>query len=903
MWRKVLTFFTILLIVFLAYFSYKLLKEKEVAVNALIDAIPFDASLIIEINRPEIVFDIVINPPIDAESFLGIPFIRDPLLKLRIIDSIASQNEKVVKILKRPHSALISGHQIGKDKIELVYYIKLNNEKEYAPIDDIIRENIRAKGNISQHNYEKAKINDVTIFNKKSGGFSYTYYRGMVILSKSSILLEEVIRQTKSQTSIRTKAGLETVMKTAGKSSPFNVYINFDFFPTLALNFIHSRFRPELEAISRFAHWIELDCNIDDNSIILNGFSSAENTNGFLSDIFKDQEPLILSLPGLLPSETESFFALGISDYPKFISNFSDYQRKNLTNPDFERKLIDYRNETGIDLTTEFTKVFDEEVCFSYYPANNETLQANIFTVIKTKGSNEAKQFVNEVATKTEKNVSDSAGIYSTKHNIPGLLFGNVFGLNKNSFCTYIENYIVFGDSVNYLKTFSDEFSQLKNLSSNLNYRDFTDLLSEDTYCYFYLSPKAELLYRNYLRYTSDQMLTQYKYGLSQVRGIVYQFGRNNDLFYNNAFIQFAPKPTGSITRSWEVALDNSLSSDIFLVKNHANQKNEIMCQDKSNHLYLISTEGKILWKRKLENKILGQVFQADLFRNKKLQYVFNTQSQIIAIDRNGNDVEGFPKKLKSRASGGMAVFDYDQSRNYRFIVPGVDKVLYCFDQEGKEVAGWKKPVIGLKPGIIQHFITSGKDFIVLNDEKGIHFLDRRGQERIKTSSAIRLGPNSGIFVYKGKGGSHFECTDSSGTIYNISLSGNITKVQTGIYPWDHYYISADIDFDKSREHVFFHGRKFEAFTSSGARIANYSLNSNVNKQPEIVTLTDSSYLFTYTDTTVNKIFVHNQLGEALQDTPFEGNSGVTFDCFENSNALLNLYYCNNNILICVSVK
>ncbi len=395
MWRKTLTFFTILLIVFLAYFSYKLLKEKEVAVNSLIDAIPFDASLIIEINRPEIVFDIVNNPPIDAESFLGIPFIRDPLLKLRIIDSIATQNEKVVKILKRPNSALISGHQIGKDKIELVYYIKLNNEKEYAPIDDIIRENIKAKGNISQHNYEKAKINDVTIFNKKSGGFSYTYYRGMVILSKSSILLEEVIRQTKSQTSIRTKAGLETVMKTAGKSSPFNVYINFDFFPTMALNFIHSRFRPELEAISRFAHWIELDCNIDDNSIILNGFSSAENTNGFLSDIFKDQEPLTLTLPGLLPSETESFFALGISDYTKFISNFSDYQRKNLTNPDFERKLIDYRNETGIDLTTEFTKVFDEEVCFSYYPANNETLQANIFTVIKTKGSNEAKQFVN----------------------------------------------------------------------------------------------------------------------------------------------------------------------------------------------------------------------------------------------------------------------------------------------------------------------------------------------------------------------------------------------------------------------------------------------------------------------------------------------------------------------------
>ncbi len=903
MWRKVLTFFTILLIAFLVYFSYKLLREKEVAVNSLIDAVPFDASLIIEINRPELLFDIIKKPPIDAESFLNIPFIRDPLLKLRAIDSIASQNSKVSSALKRPHSALISGHQMGKEEIELVYYLKLNNEKEYEPIDDVIRENIKAKGNITQHSYENVKINDVTIFNHRTGGFSYAHFRGMVILSKSSILLEEVIRQTKSQTSIITKAGLATVMKTAGKSSPMNVYINFDFFPALALNFIHSRFKPELEAISRFAHWIELDCNLDKNSIILNGFSSSENTNGFLSDIFKDQEPLNLMLPGLLPSGTESFFALGIDDYSKFKANFSDYQRKNLSNPDFEKKLADFNNETGIDLATEFDKIFDAEVCFSYYPANTDELEANVFNIIRTKGNNEAKQFINEIATPVNKNINDSAGVFTSSYNIPGLLFGNVFALNKNTFCINVENYIIFGDSINYLKTFADEFSQLKNLSTDLNYRDITDLLSEDTYCYFYLSPKAELLYQNYLRYTSSQMLSQYKYGLSQVRAIVYQFGRNNDLFYNNAFIQFAPKPTGNITQKWELALENSLNSDIFVVKNHSNQKNEIMCQDKSNNLYLISSEGKILWKRKLDSKIMGRVFQADLFRNKKLQYIFNTPGQIIAIDRNGNDVEGFPQKLRNKASGGMAVFDYDKTRNYRFIVPCTDKALYCFDKEGKEVPGWKKPDIGLNPGTIQHFTTNGKDFIVLNDEREIHFFDRKGQERIKTSTPIRIGVNSGIYTKTGKGNYHFECTDSTGSIYNIALNGKVTKVQTGIYPPDHYYCNADMNFDHFKEHVFFYDRKLEAFTSSGARVANYSLISKVNKKPGIITLTDSSFLFTYTDTTVSKIFLHNNLGEPLEETPFEGNSEVFYDPLENSDAMLNLYYGNNNILICVSVK
>jgi hypothetical protein len=299
----------------------------------------------------------------------------------------------------------------------------------------------------------------------------------------------------------------------------------------------------------------------------------------------------------------------------------------------------------------------------------------------------------------------------------------------------------------------------------------------------------------------------------------------------------------------------------------------------------------------------MGRVFQADLFRNKKLQYIFNTQSQIIAIDRNGNDVEGFPLKLKNKASGGMTVLDYDKTRNYRLILPGADKTLYCFDQEGKEVTGWKKPPIGLKPGNIQYFTTNGKDFIVLNDENEIHFFDRKGQQRIKAVIPVRIGVNSGIFANNSKGSFHFECTDSTGTIYNIALNGNVTTVQTGIYPFDHYYSIADIDFDHLKEHIFFHNRKLEAFTGSGARVANYSLSSKVNKQPKIITLTDSSYLFTYTDTTVSKIFLHNNLGESLEETPFEGNSEVIYERFENSDALLNLYYGNNNILICVSVK
>ncbi|NJO68388.1 MAG: hypothetical protein HC830_03140, partial [Bacteroidetes bacterium] len=448
--EKTFNFFTILLIAFLSYFSYKLLRENEVVVSSLLDAIPVDASFILEINRPQVLFEIINAPPIDAESFFNIPFIRDPLLRLKTIDSVTSEVKEVRSILRRPRSAMISGHPVRKDQLEYVYYLKLDNAEEYEAIDRLIRKDVQPKGNISGHNYEDARIRDVSIFNRQSEAFSYVYYRGMFIMSHSSILLEEVIRQTKSTVSIRTKAGLETLLKTAGKSSPFNIYINFEYFPTLALNIIHSRFKPELNAMAKFAHWIELDCNVNDNAIVFTGFSASDDTNGFLSDIFKDQEPFHLLLPGLLPASTKSFFALGISDYNKFRLNFTDYQRKYHTNPDFNTNLENYRKQTGTDLAAEFIKAFDNELSFAFSPSPGDTLSNNVFTIIRAKGTDEARTFIelcSDTVTSQERNTGTEikSRIYALKSNIPRLLFGNIFNLNNNLLCVISDNYMIFG--------------------------------------------------------------------------------------------------------------------------------------------------------------------------------------------------------------------------------------------------------------------------------------------------------------------------------------------------------------------------------------------------------------------------------------------------------------------------
>ena len=64
-------------------------------------------------------------------------------------------------------------------------------------------------------------------------------------------------------------------------------------------------------------------------------------------------------------------------------------------------------------------------------------------------------------------------------------------------------------------------------------------------------------------------------------------------------------------------------------------------------HLYLLSNTGKILWKKNVKEKFLGDVLQVDYFANNKLQLLFVTENYIHVMDRNGNYLKDFPVKIK----------------------------------------------------------------------------------------------------------------------------------------------------------------------------------------------------------------------------------------------------------------
>ena len=177
---------------------------------------------------------------------------------------------------------------------------------------------------------------------------------------------------------------------------------------------------------------------------------------------------------------------------------------------------------------------------------------------------------------------------------------------------------------------------------------------------------------------------------------------------------------------------------------------------------------------------IHSEIQQIDYYNNGKLQYAFATDSMIHVVDRNGDDVEGFPVRLDFVVDK-FNVIDYDRSKNYRFVLSDVHGNVYLRDKEGRALEGWNpKPLNGRLAKAPYHIRVRGRDCIIAIQERGrLNIMNRRGE--FMPGFPLELGPNLQSEHSLKIGGSFsstlFSFITEDGQLTTLNLSGE--KVST----------------------------------------------------------------------------------------------------------------------------
>lgn len=346
------------------------------------------------------------------------------------------------------------------------------------------------------------------------------------------------------------------------------------------------------------------------------------------------------------------------------------------------------------------------------------------------------------------------------------------------AYFTILDSFIVFGSTQELLKTIITNYKNESVLTKTAGYEQLSEQLSDQSSVLMVgnVANLANTLAHSVAQnHQSDwKKLKTKNYPLTAL-----QLVNETNFAHLHAILQKNSKKATaqSVAQIATTTLDNKLLNSPQLVKNHRTKGMDIVVQDTSNKLYLLSEKGNVFWKKQLDGPILGKISQIDIYRNGRLQLIFNTPNTLYLLDRNGNEVAPYPKKFKNTITQPLAVFDYDNRKRYRIMVTQGNTVT-MLEAKGKVVKGFnfkgaKSPLM-LPP---KHIRLGSKDYLLFAEKNGkLSIRDRVGRPRVKVKDNIQFSDNE-WYGYKNK----FVSTTADGAFVEISKKGVLTTMDTGL--------------------------------------------------------------------------------------------------------------------------
>jgi hypothetical protein len=284
-----------------------------------------------------------------------------------------------------------------------------------------------------------------------------------------------------------------------------------------------------------------------------------------------------------------------------------------------------------------------------------------------------------------------------------------------------------------------------------------------------------------------------------------------------------------------------------------------------------------VLWQIQLDGPILGEIHQIDLYHNGKLQYLFNTANKLYLIDRNGNSIRNFPVNFRTKATNGVAVFDYDNNKDYRFFVACTDRNIYAYNTSGNLLDGWEIFKTDHEVNqTLQHFRVEGKDYIVASDNMKDYILHRKGTIRVATNEVYPHSVNNTIFLEE-RTDSHeprLVTTDTKGNLRYTYFDGRHQVVNHNITLSENHWMNiADINNNNEYDYILADSETLVVIDAKGKSILKKRFEQNISHRPNIYTFSRNSKKIGITTSAANKIYLFDNTGSLHPGFPLAGST------------------------------
>ena len=830
----------ILLILGLAaagYWGYRYFVQSQKSNVPVLSAVSPSAVFFIETANPPGALSSLSSSDL-WNHFLQLEGIHQFEQQFHLIDSITKTNHDVLSYLSASN-LIITMNPDEQNRLVPVILCAHSNPIKASSVDNLFAKIVGTESIVMEKMYKNAPIKIVNI-PRQNTFFYYSFYRGIFAGSLSESLIMETINQINEGEELSSNPTFRRVRETAGHNVDANLYVNGPGFGKWLQGLSSVRYKGAFAELTRFWDWTEADIVVNKDELLLNGYSVADDENSRFINCFK-QDPQDITIPEVLPNTTAYMLHIGLAAFDKFYVRFIKSRSDSTETLEALKKLND---QFGIAPYDEFISWIGSEVAIAGINGPSDRIDPVVVIratdILKARISllGVAKKVDKRKLARTEEINYEDYKIY--KLNLPefnDVLFGSLFSVVDENYFVLIKDYVLMANSPEVLQALIDTFYKGKTLAGDLNYQTFSNNISlrSNIFLYSNIRKSADNAPKLFRAPFSD-WLEDNSGALGNLEGLALQLSFINQMFYTNIYLKYNPDYKQVNPSSWEFETEGKVVGRPYMIRNHRNNKLNTIVFDDLHNMYLADHIGKVKWKLPLIEAPLSDLISVDYFDNGKNQYLFNTQNYVYIVDLNGDYVADFPVRLPQSAIGPVACFDYDNNKDYRFVIPLNDNRIYNFDKEMKLVDGWNK--IQARAAVLQaveHLVANEKDYFIVKDVNGnVLITDRRGEERISLGNKVEVSKNNKFYLNKTNSNGIFITTKPTGELLYFSENGATKSTSFGNFSPDHYFFYFDFNGDGSDDFIFIDGMKFIAFDRFKKVILEYHLPQTVEITPLI---------------------------------------------------------------------
>ncbi len=715
-------------------------RNAVVLENGALALVPTDALMVVRVNS----WNGLLAQIRSADTLWSLLQFSDPgrlLSKVgRAVDSLRVENPDIAAAIA-PGESCFSWHLIGQHGLSALGIIATTHQN--LKTEEMVSAIFSSAVPVATQVYAGTKILSFTLDERKKQVGLYAASKGnLALFSTSRILLEQAIRMHGVEHNLLHEEGFMRIVQSASRNAPWNAFLQLPRYATYIAPMLNGMWQRLVRESQAWTAWMGVDVTQDGEALTTQGLSVLGEAQTKMRSLeYAEAKSVTVSAPEILPESTAFFFRWGDRDPTRLYAQLS--HRKAKTPTLLEKAEIQ-----------ELTLAWDEYQGVGHWililtPRSASHALGMLRSELSPRNAagNAVREALQRLQLEENQELilcPSSTPDYFQRH------FGLPFTADVGHYYGVVDRHIVFSNSPKWIERVALCKLRGATLEATTHWKEVHDRLQSQCNFMFYTVPRVRKNFASlFFAASSGVQKGRGAHVLNSLAGAALQVSGAGKILFYNGVAQASPagRQTSSVNQGWTARLEGNVLGRPIVVLNHNTKEQEVLVQDQRDFLYLLNAEGRILWKAPLEGQIFGEPAQVDLLRNGKLQYVFVTKNKLYAIDRNGNNVGGFPVRLPTPTQSPLAVFDYEGTRDYRFVV-SCEKKVYMYDRTGRPVTGFQSPSLETP---VTHpwrwFSSKGKDYIVGSDAHRLYFLNRRGEERFSTQQSIARAQGAALAV------------------------------------------------------------------------------------------------------------------------------------------------------------